>query len=254
MATYEYRKNAAGKIVAVRAKVRRVGLPHLSKTFPVDPAADELQLAEAAARQWVSSLSASLRNSDPGVEPVPGRAQRGSLAALWRNQTRTSPAEPRAGLSKAEVGSLLGVCVTPLDQALVALILETGLLENELERLRWQHIQVAERSLEIVGPSGLLSRRLPLSIALLDRLLSLEVRKYGLIFRGGGSWIKDRVRRLAEDAELGDACDLRKLRVTAAESMLAAKLSPEEVAARLGIHSLQQLLPSVGATPPTPGV
>jgi integrase len=187
MATFELRKDAEGQVKAIRVKVRRVGQPHLSRTFAVvGKGAKAVATARKEAEAWATGLASAMRDVVTELVQAPASAEAPVAQAFHGSAGRAggpSPADASDALAR---------------RALQALQQGTGLNLDELQALRWQHVGWHARTLDVPGESGLTVRQVPLDARTVEALLAIGARKHGLIFPGGRPWL---MAQLAERAE-----------------------------------------------------
>jgi integrase len=192
MATFEKRRNTAGEITAIRVKIRRVGMPHLSKSFPVENGSQTaLKKAEKAAKVWVDEITKGFDlnhgnfkseqlNKNNYLQPSISK-----LTHAWAKANNP----PRSPITldipryfSREMGEQLIIeAHTNTEKILTALLLECGLSIEEILQLRWQHVHLNQKVLLIMGSSGLILRQVPLSALTIEMLLASHYRKYGML-------------------------------------------------------------------------
>lgn len=268
MATFEQRRNSAGEVVAIRVKIRRAGLPHLSRTFKVQGASEAaVRRAEREARAWVDGLASSLATiSEQAVAPQPdvrgaapvrskvlapasapaGGSLSTAFAASAARGKRPAPAvSSETRITGANVEALAAATSAQL-AGLIRLEVELGLAPAELLALRWQHVALDSRSLSILGASGAVLRRVPLAPSAIEVLLGMPGRKYGLVFgEHTAASLDAALARAARDARLGPALRwplLVCLRREAALRWLERGFTPEVVAQLIGVADLKSVL------------
>lgn len=277
MPTYEHRRNSAGEIVAIRVKIRRVGLPHLSRSFKVAGASDAaVRRAEREARTWVGGLAVSLdamsaeataalpvapplRSAQAAVSAQRAGSAKGRLTAAFSASVAPSrPTVGRAGtegrITPAHIEALAGVS-TPEIAGLICMEVEVGLAASELLALRWQNISLDTYSLAVFGASGAVTRRVPLAPNAIDVLLGMPGRKYGLVFGVHTVVSLDAtLARAVRDARLTPALRwplLVSLRREAALRQLERGIAAEDVARMMGVADLDTILKPRLSPPPT---
>lgn len=202
MATFELRRDAQGRVNAVRVKVRRVGQPHLSKTFQLDgrgPAA--LAAARREAAQWLAGLDAALDSvaqemvSATSNAAMPVAEAEVSVASAFKRATT------EAVVNQRRQGEHVVSVKAEADPTLRLLreLLQCGAMSlAELSALRWQHVAWHERCLQVPGGSGLVVRHVPLGASACEALLAMGTRKHGLLFPGGPEWLVAALPALTE--------------------------------------------------------
>ncbi|MDX1915637.1 MAG: hypothetical protein SFU55_08625 [Methylophilus sp.] len=185
MATFEKRRNSAGEITAIRVKIRRVGMPHLSQSFPVaNGSQTALRQAEKAAKAWVDEVTKGFGIQHGNIKAQFNRLGMGGVHALLeKNQHLTPITLPFVRvISKSQGDHLIINADSPQSRIIIALVLDCGLSLDEVSRLRWQHVQLNQKLVDVVGLSGLIQRQVPLTELAIEMLLTYNQRKYGLIF------------------------------------------------------------------------
>lgn len=261
MATFELRTDARGQVVAVRAKVRRAGAPHLSKSFPVKgtgaiTTATAIQRAQAQARAWVATLEASLGLLAP--QPLtaqantrPSTARRADFLAAWQSASAAAVPSPEVEgnpLPDTALQNLLALEPDVASRCLLIFVLNTGLPVEALAGLRWQHIALAQQSLQLRSGSGLLAQQVPLVPAALEALLCLPGRKYGLVFGDNAAAIGSTLQ--ASLGRVGQ--DLATLYRAAAWRWLQRGVGAGEVAVIMGRGDLALVRPGSPGAGPAP--
>lgn len=267
MATFEKRYNRAGTLVAIRAKVRRAGSPHLSRTFKV-AGGSEAAYARAMreAQRWVVGLNDSMANAGGATVPMPVAAPQGGQpvggktaarkppaagpSAAFAAQARSSAKDGAARIADGEIERLSAFAGETLS-GLVRLQIEIGLAPHELAALRWQHIAFDTCSLSVVGASGAALRRVLLPPAAVELLLRMPGRKYGPVFAGlDANGMEASLRRAVRAAGLEKKFPwpvLVTLRREAALRWIERGLDRASVARVLGVAD-----PNVVLQPPLP--
>lgn len=197
MATYERRRNSSGEIIAIRVKIRRVGSPHISRTFLVEGRTNaSIERTERSARLWAKAMEKELEKIPGSDTPAPpsqvhGMQAKGSLSTAWLSAVRAgspgvthqsvhSTGQQAAGPLQLEPA--FENAATPLDKALVAFCMDSDLSLDEISRLRWQHLQLANYTAFVSNEGGMISRTSTLTKRIVSTLLSINARKYGPIF------------------------------------------------------------------------
>lgn len=188
MATFEKRKNSLGETTAIRVKIRRVGMPHLSQTFPVTNGTQTaLKQAEKAAKAWVEEVTKGF-----GIQHGNIKSFKAQFNQLAMHQSPLSNPAPYSSatfpfdrlISKNQGDDFILHADTPDARMLTALLLDCGLSMEEITRLRWQHVLFNQKLVEVMGTSGLLQRQVPLTALAIEMMLAHNQRKYGLMFNG----------------------------------------------------------------------
>ncbi len=267
MATFEKRYNQMGDLVAIRAKVRRAGSPHLSRTFKVSGTSESASArALREAQRWVKGLTESLEGHASVLMPAMVEASLDDARIVGAGRSKQPPP---AGLSAAFAASAgsgsrrrdrdsAGARVSDADiealavfaegalANLVRLEIEVGLAPHELVALRWQHVLFDSCSLSVVGASGAVLRRLQLTPTALELLLRMPGRKYGLIFAGlEPIGLEASLRRAVRAAGLDKKFPwpvLITLRREAALRWMARGLDRMSVARVMGVNDLDVVL------------
>lgn len=204
MASFEKRFDAAGRLRAIRVKLRLAGLPHISKTVRVvedSPAA--IAEAEAIGRTWVAAaLQALAAGRKPALDwkRVGGAPQLSALESpsalglAWTDAT-IGVSEPSGGNGDAEVFAVHGKRIGNSD-TLLLLLVSAGLRFEEMAALRWRHVRLEAGHLDVPGAAGYVSRQVQLTNALSAALLGHGHRKRGLVMGQGPLEIAERYRAL----------------------------------------------------------
>lgn len=261
MATFELRRDALGQVVAVRAKVRRVGYPHLSKSFAVQGAGNNaaaVARAKAQARAWVATLEAGL-----GLQPARPRragacarantAMQPDLPAAWRSASAAPSGAPPAQtdpLPDTALRQLLALEPDASSRSLLLFVLNTGLPVEALAVLRWQHVALAEKELRLGGSAGLDVQTVPLTSAALSALLGRTGRKYGLVFGSDVDAIRNALQACL--GRMGE--DMTTLYRAAAWRWLEGGLPMDGVAAIMGWEHLPLPVQGDPAAVPAPSM
>lgn len=247
MATFEKRKNTLGQVTAIRVKVRRVGMPHISQTFPVEVGSirSEKQ-AEKAAKEWAEEVSKNYGLTHGNlksniVQPRP------SIKHLWNFLTQQTPEKVTLPFDRkidVHTGDLLIQQTVDTDtQMLVGLLLECGLNQAEIKQLRWQQFRVNQQKLHILHASGYADREIPLSPLMLEILLKVQKRKYGPMFLESDTNIPQAIpaqmQTLLNHAH-GATFD-RYIKQEAAHRMVDYGLETSQVLNALGVRSFESL-------------
>lgn len=245
MATFEKRKNVDGKVTAIRVKIRRVGLPHLSQTFPVlgdSPSA--LKKAEKAAKAWADEVSKGLNIQHGNIKSV--RAQFNPLGMQQQQQIDSEtlvhiPFERI--ISKDQGDYFIFAADTSQARVLAALMLDCGLGMEEVARLRWQHVLLNQKCVEVFGQSGIFQRQAPLTEVTIEMLLAHNQRKYGLMFNEAESVLYQQlppaligILQQKSNIPIGVA-----FKQEAAHRMVDKGVDETAICANLGIKNLQAL-------------
>lgn len=246
MATFEKRKNVDGKVTAIRVKIRRVGLPHISQSFPVQGDTQAaLRKAEKAANDWADEISKSfdLKHGNFKTEP-PSNNQFSSsrLTNVWAKAnnppTPQSPLPFQRLISQAEGDQLIMQANTSEAKILTALLLDCGLTMEEISMLRWQHLRFSRQQIEVSGLSGLTTRYAPLTPLTVEMLLAANQRKYGKLFgKSADALFKQLPKALT--SKLGQYLNLRfhhNCKHEVAHRMADKGFSTNEIYASLGMY------------------
>jgi len=242
MPTFEKRRNADGQVTAIRVKLRRVGQPHLSHSVPVD---GEGSAALSRALRQAQDWAAGVQGQKPKARTTASKNSR--LADVWNAATEPMPtasatsAAPswlrHAPLNATQLAAASQAATSLHDKALLQLLLHTGMQTDELARLRWQHIHLDGRCVEIRGLTGSVLRTVPLHPMALESLLILPSRKYGLVFRQDTKSIAAFVEELC----IAAGVDLPTLHRQAAWNLLQRGADIDTAAAWMGVDSLSLL-------------
>lgn len=253
MPTFEHRRDAKGRVTAIRVKIRRVGLPHISRSFPVESdSPTALRKAAKAARDWAqataSTLAPSVTAASAASVPDPTPKPHGILATAWASAISVTTAEPpqaqgRRSPTRVPTEALLVSAPAGPGRALLALLLDCGLRLEELAALRWQRVHLNSGWLDVPGPGGLVLRQVPLTPLVISALLACGGRKYGLVFRRDADGLRQWLAELAPGFCAEDfqrACPLR---------MAQRGLGMAEIEAHMGVPDARALLTAPKGTP-----
>lgn len=253
MATYEKRRNTEGQITAIRVKVRGVGLPHLSQTFPVFAKSQlALKAAEKAAKTWADEVTANfgIRHGNSKLTDD-HKSNFSSLGKAWSNASSNASKEdvsieslpfPRL-LSSYEGDRLIKQADTSKARILMALLLDCGLSIDEAANLRWQHIHLHQKYMDVLSMSGLVMREVPLTHLDIEVLLTSKVRKYGLVFAGNNEEMANLLPiELVNTFGLPtDDAFIQNIRTETVHRMADRGFSNEKICNYLGINSIEEL-------------
>ncbi len=246
MATFEKRKNVEGKVTAIRVKIRRVGLPHISQSFPVQgDSQTALRKAEKAAKDWADEISKNfdLRHGNFKTEqPSNNRLASSRLSNIWAKAnnppTLQSPLPFQRIISQAEGDQLIMQANTSEAKILTALLLDCGLTMEEISMLRWQHLRFSRQQIEVSGLSGLTTRYAPLTPLTVEMLLAANQRKYGKLFgKSADALFKQLPKSLT--SKLGQYLNLRfqlNCKQEVAHRMADKGFSSNDIYAYLGLY------------------
>ena len=189
MATYEKRKNVEGQITAIRVKIRRVGLPHLSQTFPLENGSQTaLKKAEQAAKIWADEVTKnlSIKHGNFKLNENLRSSFNRSSKSDHRKQSE-SVINVKLDAFKRHLSQLNGDMIinngeTSEERILAALLLDCGLALDEIKQVRWQQIYINQYALEVLSKAGFAMRQVTLTQLTLETLLASMKRKYGFLF------------------------------------------------------------------------
>jgi hypothetical protein len=252
MATFERRRNAQNQITAVRVKIRRVGLPHLSKTFHViGSSLSALKATEKQAQNWVDEVAIKFGANNADLKLANNRKEEFNSLGKVLLSSPNNPNEDVLIGSLAMQRLLSGIAGDRLikfagssnGKILTALLLETGMSIDEATNLRWQQIHLNSNYIDVVGISGLVTRQVPLTPLLTDVLLSSRQRKYGQVFTRGYA---DMASGLPMEfinifGSPSDKAFTAKIRIETAHRMADRKINIELICLYLGISSIVEL-------------
>ena len=191
MATYEKRKNVEGQVTAIRVKIRRVGLPHLSQTFPLENGSQTaLKKAEQAAKIWADEVTKSLAIKHGNFilnENLRSSFNRSSKSDHRKQSEPVPVINFKLDAFKRHLSQLNGDMIinngeTSEERILAALLLDCGLALDEIKQMRWQHIRINRNAINVLSQAGLTIRQAKLTQLTLDALLASKRRKYGILF------------------------------------------------------------------------
>ena len=189
MATYEKRKNVEGQITAIRVKIRRVGLPHLSQTFPLENGSQTaLKKAEQAAKIWADEVTKNLSIKHGNFKLNENLRSSFNRSSKSNHRKQSEPViNVKLDAFKRHLSQLNGDMIinngeTSEERILAALLLDCGLALDEIEQMRWQHISINQNALQVLSQAGLAIRHVKLTQLTLESLLASKQRKYGILF------------------------------------------------------------------------
>ena len=189
MATFEKRKNVEGQITAIRVKIRRVGLPHLSQTFPLENGSQKaLKKAEQAAKTWADEVTKNLFTKQGNFklnENLRSSFNRSSKSDRLKQSEQVINVKLDA--IKRHLPQLNGDMIinnreTIEERILAALLLDCGLALDEIKQMRWQHIRINRNAINVLSQDGLTIRQVKMTQLTLEALLASKRRKYGILF------------------------------------------------------------------------
>lgn len=256
MPTFEKRRNPQGQVTSIRVKVRRVGLPHLSQSFPIDASNGITEAkAEKAARNWARQAETNL--AAPQIQPKESQqpGNQGLIAKAWAAAISSPVAasgkfEEYLGVSrpfpKGASDDLLRAPLDALSRILLALALDCGLRCEELAALRWQHVHLDTSLMDVPETGGVVLRQVPLTPIVVSTFFAWPGRKYGPVFRLSPDEIKSVLEKLTPNS-----INYELLRLEAAFRMADRGLTSAEAALYLGVSDLKTL--RTDPSQPAPG-
>jgi integrase len=128
----------------------------------------------------------------------------------------------------------------PMMRALFQFAVETAMRRSELARLRWEHIDLAGRVLQITESKNSEARRIPLSTAAIQILRSLSRRIDGFVFGVRANSITQAFERACARSAI-TGLRLHDLRHEATSQLFERGLNSMEVAHITGHKTLQML-------------
>lgn len=249
MATYEKRRNVEGQITSIRVKIRRVGLPHLSQTFPVSGNSQTaLRQAEKAAKAWVAEVTKGLGIQHGNIKSSFNTSSHFNQMSMAKANSSKQP-QVQTELpfnrifSKTEGDQLINDTHDSQTKILLALLLECGMTLEEISRSRWQHFHFSQRKIEVIGSSGFTQRYVPLTPTTIEALLASHQRKYGLLFTESPSQLFDylSIKELPNFPAKSNTPIEQLLRLEAAHRMADNGANEDNICEYLGVSRLDVL-------------
>ena len=255
LATFEKRKNSLGETTAIRVKIRRVGMPHLSQTFPVaNGTQTALKQAEKAAKSWVEEVTKGFGMQHGNIKSFKAQFNqlRMNQSPLDIQESHINTRLPFDRVITKDLGdhSIL-LADRPYSKMLTALLLDCGLGMEEIKRLRWQNVLFNQKMIEVYGISGMFQRQVPLTELTLEMLLAHSQRKYGLVFNDSAStqYSKLPIQLLSKFQQKNETDLALSLKREAAHRMADWGASESAICAYLGITNIQTLNNNMGLMP-----